>query len=163
MNRRTFLMTASLAAVFAAGPAFADNVGNVRSQLQKQGYNQISVSSTLLGRSRIVARGKRGTREIIMNPRTGEILRDQMTMAGGTSGPSIAGNDDNGDDNGKSHGSDDKGGDDNGSGSGDNSGHGSGGDDSGGDGGDSGGDSGGDGDGGGDGGGGHGGDGGGDD
>lgn len=141
MNRRAFLLLACCAAAAAASPAHADFVESVRAQLQGQGYRQIAVSSTMLGRSRIVARSKSGTREIIMNPRTGEILRDLWSSAEGGSGPSIVGNDDQDDEK-----DDDKGddGNDDGDSDGDNSGHGGGDGDSDGDGGsdgDSGGDS----------------------
>jgi len=153
MKRRSFLLLTSAAAASVAFPAHADYVNSVRDQLSQQGYRQISVSSTLLGRTRIVAKSKSGTREIIMNPRTGEILRDLWSSAQGGSGPSIVGNDtddqdddrddDGDDDGGKGRG---RGGDDDGDGGdGDSDGGGK----SGGD-GDSGGNGGGDGDGGGD-------------
>ena len=153
MKRRSFLLLTSAAAASVAFPAHADYVNSVRDQLSQQGYRQISVSSTLLGRTRIVAKFKSGTREIIMNPRTGEILRDLWSSAQGGSGPSIVGNDtddqdddrddDGDDDGGKGRG---RGGDDDGDGGdGDSDGGGK----SGGD-GDSGGNGGGDGDGGGD-------------
>lgn len=127
MNRRIFLLTASFAAVLAASPAQADYVDSVRTQLQEQGFRKISVSSTLLGRSRIVAKSKTGTREIIMNPRTGEILRDLWSSAQGGTGPSIVGSDDEedgkghttGGDDGNSDGGDDGGDGDNGDGGGD--------------------------------------------
>ena len=93
MKRRLFLLLTSAAAASVAFPAHADYVNSVRDQLSQQGYRQISVSSTLLGRTRIVAKSKSGTREIIMNPRTGEILRDLWSSAQGGSGPSIVGND----------------------------------------------------------------------
>lgn len=112
MNRRAFLVLASSAAVFLASPAHADFVDAVRAQLQKQGYSQISVSSTLLGRSRILAKSKSGTREIILNPRTGEILRDLWFSAQGGTGPSIVGSDEDDDEDDDDR--DDDGGDDNG-------------------------------------------------
>lgn len=102
---------ATAAALGAAGPAHADYVDSVLAQLRAQGYRQISVSNTLLGRSRVFAKGKGGTREIIMNPRTGEILRDLWTSADGSSGPAIVGSqDDKRDDDDK--GSDDRDSDD---------------------------------------------------
>lgn len=108
MNRRTFLLTASAAGIFGASPAKADFVDAVRQELRAQGYSRISVTSTLLGRSKIVAQGKSGTREIILNPRTGEVLRDLWTSAQGGTVPSIIGGsgpasnsgDDDGDDDG---------------------------------------------------------------
>lgn len=142
MKRRSFLLLTSAAAASVAFPAHADYVNSVRDQLRQQGFRQIAVSSTMLGRTRIVAKSRTGTREIIMNPRTGEILRDLWSSAQGNSGPSIVGSDDDeADDDG------DDGGDDGGG-----KGRGRGGDDDG-DGGDGDGDSGGDGDGDGDGGG----------
>lgn len=87
LNRRYFLLTA--AAFVVATPAHADFVTAVQQKLQSQGFTEISVSYTLLGRSRIIAHGKRGTREIILNPKTGEVLRDLWTSASGTTGSSI--------------------------------------------------------------------------
>ncbi|WP_227751686.1 hypothetical protein [Tabrizicola oligotrophica] len=112
--RRSFLLAVATAALLAASPAHADFVDDVREQLQQQGYQQISVSSTLLGRSKIVAYGKKGMREIIMNPRTGEILRDQWTSAEGAILPSIVGDDDEDDDSDDDDGDDDSGDDDSG-------------------------------------------------
>jgi hypothetical protein len=147
MNRNAFALITSLIAFSAASAAYADYVESVRTQLQQLGFQQISVSSTLLGRSHIVAKSKSGTREIIMNPRTGEILRDLWSSSDGGTGPSIVGvnddsedddgkdsgkgkNDDGGDDSGDDDGGDDGGDDDGGD---DNGGKGEGGDDSGGD------------------------------
>lgn len=69
----------SLALVFTAwaGVASADAmVDRVTQQLAKQGYSEIVISRTWLGRIRIEAYGGTASREIILNPRTGEILRD---------------------------------------------------------------------------------------
>ncbi len=83
MKRRHFLMTA-VAAVAAAHPAFAqDIVSAIRAQLRAQGYTSISVTRTLLGRRRIFAKSDEYQREIIVNPRTGEILRDYWTLLPG--------------------------------------------------------------------------------
>lgn len=146
MNRRTLLALVSSAALLAAGPAFADFEDQVRKQLQKQGYKRIEVSSTLLGRTRIFASKKDGSREIILNPRTGEILRDMWTAKDSNGGPQIAGSDDSatdgggkgsGDDGSSDDGGSDDGGDDSGD---DNSGKGNGEDGGNDDGGDDGGD-----------------------
>lgn len=53
-------------------------------QLRNSGYQIIETSTTLLGRIRIIAQGPNGWREIVLNPRTGEILRDAVfvTSAG---------------------------------------------------------------------------------
>ena len=145
---RRLLAVSLVLALGVAGPVQADYVDNVRNQLIEQGYRSISVSSTLLGRSKIVAQGKSGVREIILNPRTGEILRDQWTSAQTSAGPSIvgSGDEDSDDKDGKGQGrgqggDDDGGGDDGGGGDGDSGdGDGGDGDGGGGEGGDGGGD-----------------------
>ena len=48
----------------------------VVAELQEDGYIEIRISRTLLGRMRFVAEGPTGRREIVMNPATGVILRD---------------------------------------------------------------------------------------
>lgn len=45
-------------------------------QLQEQGYTDIVVNRTLLGRVRVVARNQTYERELVFNPTTGELLRD---------------------------------------------------------------------------------------
>ena len=112
MKRRSFLLMTAAAGASVAFPAYADYVNSVRDQLRQQGYRQISVSSTMLGRTRIVAKSKTGTREIIMNPRTGEILRDLWSSAQGSSGPSIVGSDADDPDDGQDDARDDDGDDD---------------------------------------------------
>ncbi len=133
MKRRQFLLTAA-AMIIAAHPAFAqDIVATITDQLRAQGYTSISVTRTLLGRQRIFARSSRYQREIIVNARTGEILRDYWTVLSGAAassedgmsiveGGSGASSDDDDDDD---DGDDDDGDDDDG----DNSGPGGGGDD----------------------------------
>ncbi len=49
------------------------------SQLQEQGYDAISVKRTWLGRLRVTAIRQEQRREIVVNPLTGEILRDLST------------------------------------------------------------------------------------
>jgi hypothetical protein len=129
MFRRRQIFTLA-AILMMAGPAFAESVADqISRQLRGQGFGQISVSQTWLGRTRIIGNSDKGQREIIVNPKTGEILRDLFTQAsGGTANPVIgrtgSGGDDNGgDDNSGSGGDDDNGGDDNsGSGGGDDNG-----------------------------------------
>lgn len=61
----------------AALPALAaPSVDQIVAQLEAQGYDDIDVERTWLGRIRIEAESKTREREIIINPRTGEILRD---------------------------------------------------------------------------------------
>ncbi len=63
----------------AAVPAFsgeASPVETVASELADQGYEVARVSKTFWGRVKIVARKDDLEREVILNPNTGEILRD---------------------------------------------------------------------------------------
>ena len=65
------------AAVLTAGGAQAQTVvDSIVRQLERQGYREVAVSRTLLGRAIIVGRRGSRSREIVVNPRTGEILRD---------------------------------------------------------------------------------------
>lgn len=76
MNRRHFvglILAASVAGSAALAVGVADEI--VR-QLQADGYTDIVLEKTWLGRIRIRAVSGAGTREIIVNPSTGEILRD---------------------------------------------------------------------------------------
>jgi uncharacterized membrane protein YgcG len=116
-----------LALVLAASSASAQSgvVGSIIDALRTEGYGQIDVSKTLLGRTRIEATGSGKHREIVVNPATGEILRDYWELiADGSS--SESGSDDDDDDDSDNDDDDDDDDDDNsGSGSG-NSGSGSG-------------------------------------
>lgn len=47
-------------------------------QLEAQGYTTVSISRTLLGRLYVVAEAGKIRREIVINPSTGEILRDYL-------------------------------------------------------------------------------------
>lgn len=61
------------------GVALADPfTDRITDQLRQQGYGEIVVTRTFLGRYRIVATTDRTEREIIVNPGTGEILRDYI-------------------------------------------------------------------------------------
>jgi hypothetical protein len=107
---RRQLVIGLVASLAMTGPALArDFSSEVEAKLSSQGYEIESVARTLLGRVRILARNAEGEREIILNPRTGEILRD-LWLTRGKSGQSMLL-----DDNGKSG----KGNDNSGSGSGD--------------------------------------------
>lgn len=67
---------------FAAGPVWAQGVTveQVIDQLRDQGYSEIRISRTFLGRSRIVATSDEYRREIVINPSTGAILRDYWVV-----------------------------------------------------------------------------------
>jgi uncharacterized membrane protein YgcG len=120
MNRRV-LLAALMASLAAAGTAAADGfTDTIVRQLRAQGYSDVSVSDTWLGRTRIFAQSGNSEREIVLNPRTGEILRD--IYIGDGSGSRIYDDEDNSG-RGQSGGDDD----DDDDGDDDNSGHGGGG------------------------------------
>jgi hypothetical protein len=77
MKRHLSVVSAMLL-LAATAPAFAatDYAAQVVAQLKSLGFDEIGVSRTLLGRTRIMAATDRGYREIVLDPRTGEILRD---------------------------------------------------------------------------------------
>jgi hypothetical protein len=132
MQRRQVLagiLVAASVQVLAAFPALAATfVEQVVTQLRAQGFDAIKVERTLLGRTRIAALRADGSREIVLNPNTGEILRDLWTsQSGDTAGRINIGGDDGEDGNSGPGGGDDDGGDDEG-GDG-HGGHGGGGDD----------------------------------
>lgn len=139
MNRRLFIlgMVTTTASVAVAGPVLAASYAeDVVAQLTSFGFSNISVETTWLGRIRILASRSDGIREIILNPRTGEILRDVWMPASGRASRVVLDDvdevDEDDDDSGSGSGTDDGADDNSGSDDGDNSGHG-GGDDDGGD------------------------------
>ena len=92
--KRSLTMLTLVACLAAPAAALADSVSDsIARQLRDLGYREITVSRTLLGRTRIVARAKGTYREIIVNPRTGEILRD-FWKADDARGSQILGDDD---------------------------------------------------------------------
>ncbi len=73
----TVAVTLACGIGLGAGPVGASDLEDkIIAQLQAQGYADFSVSRTLLGRLRILARQGGAQREIVVNPRTGEVLRD---------------------------------------------------------------------------------------
>lgn len=50
----------------------------VIADLQEDGFRVVNTGTTLLGRVRITAKGPEGTREVVLNPRNGKVLRDVM-------------------------------------------------------------------------------------
>ena len=129
MNRRA-LTTILALAIACGGQARADApVDRILRDLKRLGYATVSVERTLLRRTRILAQSDEAQREIIVNPNTGEILRDlwiplDKASSSGTSGGllddgpiSASGPDDDGD-AGDNSGSGDDGDDNSGSGDG---------------------------------------------
>lgn len=82
MRRRVFL-AALVGGMAAATTAQArDRADDILRELKRKGYRIEAVSRTLLGRTRILATKDGGRREIIVNPVTGEILRDLWIARG---------------------------------------------------------------------------------
>jgi hypothetical protein len=129
MKRRKFI-SGLATGVMIATPIFAnDYVSTIVRQLEEQGFRSITQSRTLLGRVRINAIRDDGTREIIVNPSNGEILRDLWSPIDGSGRETSIvdegdgggkgdddddddGDDDDDDDNGDDDDDDDSGGDD---------------------------------------------------
>jgi len=105
VNRRillTALLALSLAPTAALSQSLADRIAR---ELRSEGFSEVSTTRTLLGRARIYASGPAGTREIILDPRTGEILRDLwISPDGAPTNPFTASGGDDGDE-GRSSGS----------------------------------------------------------
>lgn len=76
MRRSPFLIALTVGLGLASAAMAQPRVEIIVNQLRQQGYEEISVSRTWLGRIRIEAERGGREREIIINRRTGEILRD---------------------------------------------------------------------------------------
>ena len=76
------IMITSALLAFGA-PVHAQSIqDSIVMQLQEQGYTDIVVNRTLLGRVRVVARNQTHERELVFNPTTGELLRDYWRAIG---------------------------------------------------------------------------------
>jgi hypothetical protein len=70
-----------IAIALAPAPALADAAGardRIVTLLRDDGYSEIRISRTLIGRMRFVAKRPDAEREIVINPNTGVILRDYI-------------------------------------------------------------------------------------
>jgi hypothetical protein len=76
------LTTAIVMTLCLSLPAMAEVYDPFVSQLRDQGYGQITVGRTWLGRIVISATREDVAREIVLNARTGEILGDQASIIG---------------------------------------------------------------------------------
>ena len=74
----------AFAFVLTATAAFADVTTAWVKQLRLDGYDEITVSRTWLGRVRIVAEKDEIEREIILHRATGEVLRDYSRAEDGS-------------------------------------------------------------------------------
>jgi hypothetical protein len=104
------IRAASLALLVALPlPAAAEApLDRLLKDLRRAGFAEVTVTATLLGRMRIVAEGGDGVREIVLNPRTGEVLRDLWLSRGNDDrdqdGDDNDDDDDDGDDGGQGRG-----------------------------------------------------------
>ena len=74
---RSFSILITSALMAFGSPVHAQSIqDSIVMQLQEQGYTDIVVNRTLLGRVRVVARNQTYERELVFNPTTGELLRD---------------------------------------------------------------------------------------
>ena len=71
-----FVPLALGALVCSASASLAETQDEVVAQMKAEGYNSIDVSTTWLRRVRIVGEGAPGSREVVIDPRNGEVLRD---------------------------------------------------------------------------------------
>lgn len=100
MRRRQFLVGLVAAAgtqLCTSGAAMAQSFAEeIVAQLTRQGFGSIVVERTWLGRIQILAERSDVRREIILNPGTGEILRDLWLSKSGkpVRGARISGDDD---------------------------------------------------------------------
>ena len=92
MNFRDLSVAAATGLAMMAGASFASPVDTVVSQLHTMGYANISVTRTMLGRARIVAEKDNHAREIVIHPRSGEILRDAVDTGRGWTNAVTLGN-----------------------------------------------------------------------
>lgn len=77
MHSLSLRLGAALLALLLAAPVAAETLQDqLTAQLRAQGYHSITASSTWLGRLRVMALIGNERREIVINPYTGEILRD---------------------------------------------------------------------------------------
>ena len=100
MKRRDILLGLAMGLALALPSSAQGVVDGIVRQLKKQGFKAIIIEETLLGRVQIKAISAKGRREIVVNPNSGEILRDLWIPAPGSTQETaiISGKDDDGDD-----------------------------------------------------------------
>jgi hypothetical protein len=96
MQRRVFFSGLLSAALMAGAAMASDFQASVLAQLRAQGFSDIQVETTWLGRLKITAQRRGAGREIVLNPRTGEILRDILSTRDGSVQPRISDDRDDG-------------------------------------------------------------------
>jgi len=75
--KRSYLMAMLLATALSTGPAVAATVKEkLVNELKSQGFVDLTITRTWLGRTRIIGSNGKYKRELVFNPYSGEILRD---------------------------------------------------------------------------------------
>ncbi len=87
LKRLFFVLFLSVApvATFAQDSSVRDKIITI---LREDGFSEVRISRTLLGRMRFVAENAEQRREIVVNPATGVILRDYVRFLTGDEGTS---------------------------------------------------------------------------
>ena len=79
MTLKSLMALSMTGLLLLTAPATAQTLeDDIDQQLRAQGYEKVTISRTLLGRVFVVAEGGGKRREIVINPATGEVLRDQF-------------------------------------------------------------------------------------
>ena len=76
MKRRALILILGGLFVAFAGATLADPADDIAAELRADGYRNIQIERTLLGRIRITAETDSLRREIVIDRGSGEILRD---------------------------------------------------------------------------------------
>ena len=97
MANRRLIAGIFLAAMLAVPAAAQDIRGEIEAALVAQGYEIVQIGRTWLGRLRVVAQNDEIRREIVVNPTTGEVLRDYSVSLATLRKPLFSDDDDNDD------------------------------------------------------------------
>ena len=82
---RALILSALFVLCLATASDAQETVDRITQRLEQQGFAVVAVERTLLGRVMIRAENERATREVVLDPATGEILRDYTEPKGGDS------------------------------------------------------------------------------
>lgn len=93
---KTIFATTAAALVLSVTASFALTTVDVTNQLQTQGYTQISVKKGIV-KATITASGPNGTRTIVVNQKTGQIVSDSGASTATGTGNGMTGTNRGGD------------------------------------------------------------------
>ncbi len=87
---RTLFIRIALALLLGTSAAMAETKSQLTepivSRLQEEGYVVVQIKRTWLGRILIISQNGEFLREVVINPHTGEILRDKLFALDGSNG-----------------------------------------------------------------------------